>query len=82
MSPESPEPPRRQESLGPYQVPPATMVRLAALQQAIRDAGHGAPSKGLLIAALIYAASRAGEELESEILVPFRRDHPTEDQPR
>jgi len=58
------------------------MRKLAQLQQAVRDSGHGAPSKGVLLAALIHSAPLDGEQLEAEILVPFRSDHPTEDQPR
>ncbi len=68
--------------LGPYQVLPETMTRLAKLQQAIRDAGHGSSSKGLVLSALIYVAPDDGEQLETEILAPYRRAHPTEDQPR
>jgi hypothetical protein len=58
------------------------MERLAVLQQAVRDVGHGAPSKGLLLSALIYAAPADGEQLEAEVLAPYRRAHPSEDQPR
>jgi hypothetical protein len=70
------------EALGPNQVPPEIKKRLADLQQAVRDANHGSPSQGLLLSALIYVAPLDGEQLEREILGPYRRDHPEEDQPR
>ncbi len=81
MSEQEPEQ-RATESLGAYQVAPETMRRLAALQQAVRDRGHGSPSKGLLLSALIYSVSPDGEQIETELLAPYRRDHPDEDQPR
>jgi hypothetical protein len=58
------------------------MKRLRGLQQAVRDANHGSPSKGLLLSALIYSAPTDGEALETQILMPYRRDNPEEDQPR
>lgn len=75
--------PKETESLGAYQVPPATMKRLAAMLDAIRAANHNPPARGVLLSALIYNASHFdGEHLESEVLAPYRRDHPNEDQPR
>lgn len=74
--------PKKTEALGPNQVPPEIKQRLADLQQAVRGVGHGAPSQGLLLSALIYVAPLDGEQLESEVLAPYRRDHPDEDQPR
>ena len=82
---EQPRPPPPTRSLGVYQVPPETMERLEALQQAIRSTNHSPPGKGLLLSALIYGAHGMkpdGEQLESEIMAPYRRDHPSEDQPR
>jgi hypothetical protein len=58
------------------------MERLEALQRAIREANHSPPSKGLLLSALVYVAPSDGEELEREVLAPYRRDHPDEDVPR
>jgi len=72
----------KQPKIGPYPVPQETMDLLAVLQRAVRDAYHGPPSKGLLLSALIYAASTDGERIETEILGPYRRDHPDQDQPR
>lgn len=72
----------KQPKIGPYPVPQETMDLLAALQQAVRDANHGPPSKGLLLSALVYAAPTDGEQLETDYLVPYRRDHPDEDRPR
>lgn len=70
-------------ALGPYQVPTATMRRLDAMKQRIREANISPPPNGLLLSALIYAvADRSGEDLESEIMAPYRRDHPNEDRPR
>jgi hypothetical protein len=70
------------ESLGAYQVPPETMRRLAALQQAIRDADRIPPSKGLLLSALIYGAPKDGVAIADEVLGPYLRDHPEEEKPR
>jgi hypothetical protein len=58
------------------------MNRLAALQQAIRDVGHGPPSKGIVLSALIFAAPEDGKQLEDDYLAPYRLAHPEEDQPR
>lgn len=58
------------------------MERLAALQQAVRDKGHAPPSKALLLSALLFAAPDGGDELEADVLVPYRLAHPEEDQPR
>ena len=74
--------PKKTESLGAYQVPPETMRRLAALQQAVRAANKIPPSKGLLLSALIYLAPTNGDELVAEVLGPYLRDHPDEEKPR
>ena len=58
------------------------MARLAVLQRAVRDTGHRPPSKGLLLAALLFHAPDDGERLEDEYLVPYRLANPAEDQPR
>lgn len=66
-----------------YQVPPETMRRLNGMKDSIRAANFSPPANGLLLSALIYAASqRSGAELEAEIMAPYRRDHPNEDRPR
>ena len=83
MADEAPEQAKETEPLGAYQVTPETMRRLAAMLQAVRDAKHKPPGRGLLLSALIYAASKQdGEQLESEIIGPYLRDHPEEEQPR
>lgn len=59
------------------------MRRLNAMKDAIRAANSSPPANGLLLSALIYAASqRDGAELETEYMAPYRRDHPSEDKPR
>lgn len=58
------------------------MARLDALQRALRAANFSPPAKGLLLSALIYSAPTDGEQLEREIMAPYRRDHSKEDQPR
>ena len=51
--------------------------RLRDLQDSVRyEAGHAAPSQRTLISALIMAETRRGEDLERELLVPFRLSHP------
>jgi len=50
--------------------------RLRELQDSVQEAGHGYPSQQALVSALILAEDRRGEELELDLLVPFRRDHP------
>lgn len=51
--------------------------RLRELQDSVRDeAGHAAPSQRTLVSALIMAEQRRGEDLERELLVPFRLSHP------
>lgn len=52
-------------------------ARLRELQDSIRyEAGHAAPSQRTLVSALIMAEERRGEELERDLLVPFRLAHP------
>jgi hypothetical protein len=58
------------------------MDRLRSLQEEIRAAGHGPPSKGLLLSALIFHAPADGKQLEARYLAPYRRAHPEEDKPR
>jgi hypothetical protein len=55
-------------------------ARLRELQESIRfEAGHSAPSQRTLVSALILAETRRGEDLERELLVPFRLSHPDAD---
>ena len=54
------------------------MQRLKELQDAVRDAGHHRPGKGLLLSALLFAAPEDGHRLEMEYLVPFRKKFPEE----
>jgi hypothetical protein len=52
-------------------------AHLRDLQGSVRlDAGHVAPSQRTLVSALILNETRRGEELERDLLVPFRLAHP------
>jgi len=51
--------------------------RLRDLQESVRyEAGHPEPNQQTLVSALIMAETRRGEDLERELLVPFRLAHP------
>jgi hypothetical protein len=51
-----------------------TARRFAALQKSVRDAGHSEPTPRTLVSALIMAEKRRGEDLERNLLVPFRKN--------
>jgi hypothetical protein len=52
-------------------------ARLRELQDSVRyEAGHAVPSQRTLVSALILAETHRGEELERDLLVPFRLAHP------
>lgn len=51
--------------------------RLRELQDSVRfESGHRAPNQRTLVSALILAETRRGDQLEHELLVPFRLNHP------
>lgn len=55
----------------------AVAARLAELRASVKDqAGHSVPVPRTLVSALIMAETRRGEDLERELLVPFRLSHP------
>lgn len=55
-------------------------AHLRDLQDSVRyEAGHAAPSQRTLVSALILNETRRGEELERDLLVPFRLAHPEAD---
>ncbi len=55
-------------------------AHLRELQDSVRfEAGHGIPSQRTLVSALILAEKRRGEDLERDLLVPFRLAHPDAD---
>ena len=55
-------------------------ARLRELQDSVRyEAGHAPPSQRTLVSALILSETRRGEDLERELLVPFRLAHPEAD---
>lgn len=56
-----------------FKMSPTTTKRLAELQDSVRKVGHSRPSARTLVSALILAESRRGEQLEDELLVPFRK---------
>jgi hypothetical protein len=59
---------------------PDVAAHLRKLQQSVRfDAGHSEPSQRTLVSALILHEQRTGEELERDLLVPFRLAHPDAD---
>jgi len=59
---------------------PDVAARLRELQDSVRyEAGHAAPSQRTLVSALILSETRRGEELERDLLVPFRLAHPDAD---
>jgi hypothetical protein len=53
-----------------------TTRRLAELQGSVRKVGHSKPSPRTLVSALIMAEARRGEDLEQELLMPFRTANP------
>ena len=57
------------------------MERMTALLQALREANYKPPGRGLLLSALIYSAPIDGEQLQTEIIAPYLRDHPDEEKP-
>ena len=53
---------------------------LRELQNSVRfEGGHAMPSQQTLVSALILAETRRGDQLERELLVPFRLSHPQAD---
>jgi hypothetical protein len=52
---------------------------LVELQSSVRATGHARPTPKTLVSALILAEKRRGEDLEAELLVPFRLTHPEAD---
>lgn len=57
-------------------MPPDVAKWLGDLQASVRTAGHAWPSQRTLVSALILDEARRGEDLERELLVPFRISHP------
>ena len=57
----------------------AIAARFADLQDSVKKAGHSKPTPRTLVAALINNESRRGADLERELLVPFRLEHPDHD---
>jgi hypothetical protein len=57
-------------------MPKDVAERLRELQESGRAVGHGAPSQKKLVSALIVDEARRGEDLERDLLVPFRLSHP------
>ncbi len=50
--------------------------RLTELQASVRGIGHAWPSQRTLVSALILSEPRRGEDIERELLMPFRLAHP------
>ena len=59
-----------------FPMPPDVAQRLTELQASVRAVGHAWPSQRTLVSALILDEARRGEELEHDLLVPFRVGHP------
>lgn len=59
-----------------FGMPSDVRQRLKELQASVRAVGHSWPSQRTLISALILDEQRRGEELERDLLVPFRLGHP------
>lgn len=57
----------------------AVAARLFELQKSVRGKGITWPAPRTLISALIMAEARRGAELEQDLLIPFRLDHPDAD---
>lgn len=57
----------------------ATAKRLAQLQDSVRKPGHSKPTPRTLVSALILSEQRRGEQLERELLMPFRVSDPEAD---
>jgi hypothetical protein len=75
-APRSPGPGRpRTSNRIDFEMSPATRKRLEELQNSVRAVGHSRPSTRTLVSALIMNEPRRGEDLETELLVPFRNDH-------
>jgi hypothetical protein len=53
--------------------------RLTELQASVRGVGHAWPSQRTLVSALILDEQRRGDDLERDLLVPFRVAHPDAD---
>jgi hypothetical protein len=51
----------------------ATAKRLTELQESVRKLGHSRPSPRTLVSALILNEKRRGEDLERNLLMPFRK---------
>jgi len=58
-----------------FEMPTDVADRLRELQSSVRRVGHAWPSQRTLVSALILDEQRRGEELERELLMPFRVDH-------
>jgi hypothetical protein len=76
---DSPESSAEDETKLGFRISAETARRLFELQQSVRDAGHAKPSQRTLISALVQRVQERGEDLEREVLVPFRLAHPEED---
>jgi hypothetical protein len=59
---------------------PAIAEELVTTRDRIRAAGHARPSQRTLVQALIHeAATKTGEEIEADVLVPYRRAFASEE---
>ena len=62
-----------------FKVAPGIGDQLTAIQDAVRARGHHRPSQRVMVSALIhFFASHTGEQLEAEVLGPFRLAYPDE----
>jgi hypothetical protein len=74
-----PEQPQIEPQLS-FKMIPEIAEELATTRDSVRAAGHARPSQRTLVQALIHAAvSKTGEEIETDVLMPYRQAFASEE---